>query len=235
MGFGLLFIGYFVATLMSINMIGPFIRVIGYGIVCIATAKLSNYNRYFRLVQIASVIMILVSLLLSVSTVTDFLYNELLISKNIFDSLYKAVIGHVESVLSFLFGTVMLYAIRSIAVETEDSKIAINSIRNFVFMCIYMALYIVTCLPFTYTNYFGIPTLLAQFTYIILNLILLFMCYTRICDESDVDMKRKPSRFAFINKMRAELDKREQQALESQAQYNEEKRRKKEARKKKKK
>ncbi len=235
MGFGLLFIGYFVATLMSINTVGPFIRVIGYGIICVAAAKLNNYNRYFRLVQIASVIMILVSLLLSASTVTDFLYNELLISKNIFGSLYKTVIGHIEAVLSFFFGSVMLYAIRSIALETEDTKVAINSIRNFVFMCLYMALYVVTCLPFAYTNYFGVPTLLAQFTCIILNLILLFMCYTRICDESDVDMKRKPSRFAFVNKMRAELDKREQQAIESQARYNEEKRQKKEARRKNKK
>ena len=94
-------------------------------------------------------------------------------------------------------------------------------------MCLYIILYVVTCLPFAYTNYFGIPTLLAQFTYIILNLILIFMCYTRICDESDVEMNRKPSRFAFINKMRAELDKREEKALESQEQYIEEKRQKK--------
>ena len=54
------------------------------------------------------------------------------------------------------------------------------------------------------------------------------MCYTRICDEGDVEMNRKPSRFAFINKMRAELDKREEKALESQEQYIEEKRQKRE-------
>lgn len=228
MGFGLLFIGYFVATLMSINMVGNFIRVIGYGIVFIAASKLNNYNRYFRLLQIASALMVALSILLSVSTVTNFLYNELMISKNIFTGAYQTVIGHVETALSFSFGAVMLYAIRSIAIETEDTKISVNAVRNFVFMCIYIILYVVTCLPFTYTNYFGIPTLLVQFTYIILNLILIFMCYTRICDEGDVEMNRKPSRFAFINKMRAELDKREEKALESQEQYIEEKRQKRE-------
>ena len=190
MGFGLLFIGYFVATLMSINMAGPFIRVVGYGIVFIAASKLNSYNRYFRLLQIASVFMTALSVLLSVSTVTDFLYSELIISQNIFGGAYQTVMGHVETVLSFIFSAVMLYAIRSIAIETEDTKIAVNATRNFVFMCIYMVLYVVTCLPFAYTKYFGMPTLLIQFAYITLNLILVFMCYTRICDESDVEMNR---------------------------------------------
>ena len=234
MGFGLLFIGYFVATLMSINMAGPLIRIIGYGIMFIAATKLNNYNRYFRLLQISSAIMVAISILLSVSTVTDFLYSELMISKSIFGTLYHSVMGHVETGASFVLAAVMLYAIRSIAVETEDSKISVSAIRNFVFMCIYMILYVVTCLPFAYTKYFGIPTLLIQFTYTILNLILIFMCYMRICDESDVEMKRKPSRFAFINNMRAEFDKREEQALERQAQYNEEKRQKREQKRRKK-
>lgn len=229
MGFGLLFIGYFVATLMSINMAGPFIRVIGYGIVFVAASKLSGYNRNFRLLQIASALMGALSILISASTVTNFLYDELIISSSIFTGAYQTVIGHVETVMSFMFATVMLYAIRSIAIETEDDKISMNAIRNFVFMCIYMLLYVVTCLPFAYTKYFGMPTLLIQLAYVILNLILIFTCYTRICDEGDVDMNRKPSRFAFINKMRAELDAREEKALESQARYVEEKRQKRES------
>ncbi|MBE6535165.1 MAG: hypothetical protein E7677_00880 [Ruminococcaceae bacterium] len=235
MGFGLLFIGYFVATLMSINMVGPFIRIIGYGIVFIASSKLNGYNRHFRLLQIAAAFMVALSILLSISTVTDFLYSELIISKNIFGEPYQTVIGHVETVMSFIFASVMLYAIRSIATETEDLKISANAIRNFVFMCIYVLLYVVTCLPFAYTKYFGMPTLLIQFAYVVLNLILIFTCYTRICDESDVEMNRKPSRFAFINKMRAELDRREEKALESQAQFIEEKRQKREQKRRKKK
>ena len=226
MGFGLLFIGYFVATLMSINIVGPFIRVVGYGIVFIAASKLNNYNRYFRLLQIAAALMTALSVLLSVSTVTDLLYEELIISQNIFDGVYQPIIGHVETALSFVFSAVMLYAIRSIALETEDTKISVNAVRNFVFMCIYMILYGVTCLPFAYTKYFGMPMLLMKTVCIILNLALIFTCYMRVCDESDVEMKRKPSRFAFVNKMRAELDKREEKALESQEEYIEEKRRK---------
>ena len=42
----------------------------------------------------------------------------------------------------------------------------------------------------------------------ILNSIMLFSCYGKICDENDVDMPQKPSRFAFVNRMRAERDER---------------------------
>ena len=234
MGFGLLFIGYFITALMSI-LIGPsFVCVVGYSIIFIAATKLNNYNSQFRLLQIAAALMGALSILLSVSTVTNYLYNELIISNSIFGTTYQTIIKHVETAMSFMFGAVMLYSIRSIALETEDSKIAVNAIRNFVFMCLYAVLYVVACLPFDYTKNFVAPTILLQIAYIILNLILIFTCYMRICDEGDVDMNRKPSRFAFINKMRSELDKKEEKAIESQKQYVEEKRKKREQKRKKK-
>ena len=37
---------------------------------------------------------------------------------------------------------------------------------------------------------------------LVLNVLMLFSAYTKICDESDVEMKQKPSRFEFVNKMR---------------------------------
>jgi hypothetical protein len=41
-----------------------------------------------------------------------------------------------------------------------------------------------------------------------MNLYLIFRCYAEICDQSDVDMERKPSRFAFVNNYRDEMDRR---------------------------
>ena len=47
MGFGLLFIGYFMANLMSIHKFGAFVSLAGYIIVLVASCKLVKYNKNF--------------------------------------------------------------------------------------------------------------------------------------------------------------------------------------------
>ena len=44
-----------------------------------------------------------------------------------------------------------------------------------------------------------------------------------ICPEGEEEMKRKPSRFEFVNKMRQAQDEREQAAIESTKAYLEKK------------
>ena len=117
----------------------------------------------------------------------------------------------------------MLYAILQIAKETEVQKIRVSSVRNFVFMCIYELLLIVAYLPFpfveSYKRYFSMPIILLYFVLIVLNLVLIFTCYANICDEGDVDMPLKKSRFAFINKIREETARREQKAADDSVEY----------------
>ena len=230
MGFGLLFIGYFVATLMSVNMFGSVFRLLGYGIVLFAAGKLNKYNRTFRYLEITSLLMIVLSSILAVNDVWSFMYNELLVSSYPFGESFRTTVGYVEMVAALVFNASMLYSIRCIAIETEVEKIAVNSVRNFVFVCIYYVLYFIAILPFEftkeYTKYFSGPVLILYFVWIIFNLVLIYSCYARICDESDVDMEQKPSRFAFVNKMRAESEERSRAAAERQAKYKEEKRKK---------
>lgn len=234
MGFGWLFIGYFIATLMSINIAGSFIRIVGYGIVFFAASKLNKYNRTFTYLQIATVIMLGVSLLLAASDICGFLYDEMFISVNIFTASFERVMGIVEMCVSLVFNGALLYSIRAIAIETEVDKIAVNSIRNFIFICLYFVLNIISYLPFSfvkeYASVFSLPVLLLYFVWIVLNLILIYSCYARICDENDAEMVRKPSRFAFINKMRAEMDEKEKRASERAEEYRREKQEKKQSR-----
>lgn len=231
MGFGLLFVGYFFATLMSINVAGAFIRIIGYGIILISAGKLNKYNRSFGLLQIAAAVMVGVSVLISASDVSRFLYDNLIINSNIFGETYRTFMSYVEMALGFAFNTVMLLAIRNIAIETDVPKIVVAAMRNFIFICIYYVLNVIGMLPFSfaeaYAKYMGAPVLLLYFVWIILNLILIYSCYARICDESDVEMLRKPSRFEFVNNMRERADQKERKAMESQAEYRRQKREKK--------
>ena len=68
---------------------------------------------------------------------------------------------------------------------------------------------------------------IVYFVWIILNFMLIFSCYVKICDESDVEMERKPSRFAFVNRFRTEMDRRQEKAIEESLAYRKSKQEKK--------
>ena len=57
----------------------------------------------------------------------------------------------------------------------------------------------------------------------ILNLILIGQCYANICDEKDLEMKRKKSRFAWVNRFYEELERKEEKARAETVAYQKEK------------
>lgn len=236
MGFGLLFIGYFTAMLMSINTYGSIFKLVGYAIILVAAGKLEKYDRSFTLFKLATYLMLAMSAVLAVSDIWTLLYNELIVPSDPFGEVFRNVSAYAEIILSLAHNLFMLYAIRSIAIETEVEKISACAVRNLIFMCAYYVLYFIGTLPFAfaseYLKYCGAFILILNFVWVILNLVLIYSCYARICDESDVEMQRKPSRFAFVNKMRAESEERERRAAERQAEYRRQKQERRERRKK---
>jgi hypothetical protein len=223
MGFGLLFIGYFIATLMSVHIYGAYVSLVGYGIVFIASVKLSKYNSSFRFLEAGAILMIVTYGLISASGIASFLYDEMLVSTKLLGDSFDSIMGKVEMAVSFLFVAAMLWAIRAIAKETNVEKIVYNSARNFVFLVVYYVLFLISYLPFDFTTEYiaafgGFVTAL-NFVIIVLNLVLIFSCYARICDENDVDMAQKPSRFAFVNKYRAESERRREKAMKEREEY----------------
>ena len=125
----------------------------------------------------------------------------------------------------------MLFAIRKLAKETEVGKIAVNAVRNFVFICFYYFVYIISFLPVKSIQAcaaeLALIAWIVYFVWIILNFMLIFSCYVKICDESDVEMERKPSRFAFVNRFRTEMDRRQEKAIEESLAYRKSKQEKK--------
>ena len=214
MGFGLLFFGYFIATLMSVHTYGSYFRLIGYAMVFVSALKLKKYNRKFAFLSVSSILMIALSIALVIGDVCGYLYELMIVDANIFGDAFRLYIGYVEMAVSFILNTALLYAIQSIAKETEVEKIYSGAIRNFVFVCIYFALYVLQLLPIPaledFGKYFSAPLLLMYFVWIILNIVLIYQCYANICDENDVEMEQKPSRFAFVNNMRAKSEERKQ-------------------------
>ena len=223
MGFGLLFVGYFAVTFLTLNAAGFLIRLLGYGIILRAVSKLRQYHRAFGYAWWGSVLMLLVSAALAFAGVTEWLYDALLISERVMSDGAITALGYVEQASSFVFHALLLWAIRQIALETEVGKIAVSAVRNFVFICIYEVVYLIGILPVEAIRNFsarlGLMALLIYFVWAVLNLILFGSCYAHICDENDVEMERKPSRFDFVNRFREKNERRAEKAAAEMREY----------------
>ena len=219
MGFGILLAGYFMTYLMSVSLFGYLIRFMGYGLMLYSFTKLKEYNKAFTLPLAASGVMLVITLADVYAKLGQFLYENLLINSFSLPAGFERVVGYIDDAFVLVFHACLLFAIRKIAKDTEDEKIAYATVRNFVFIAIYYVIYAVTLLPIAsieeFKKYFSLPVMLFYFAWIILGVVLLISCYARICDESDVDMPYKKSRFAFINK----LNEKEQKASEENAAY----------------
>ena len=223
MGFGLLFIGYFMTYLMSVSYAGYLIRFMGYALMIFAFAKLYRYNRSFKFPMYATILLLGVTGVGCYVEIGEFLYKFLIIDHFEVTESFKFALGAVDDLLVFLFQGCMLFAIRVIARETEAKNLPYLAVRNFAFICVYQLLLAISWLPFSFTEdykkYFGMPIYLLYFAWIILNLVLIFKCYANICDENDIDMPLKKSRFAFVNKIREETARREQKAADDSVEY----------------
>jgi hypothetical protein len=204
---------------MSVSLFGYLIRFMGYGFMLYSFTKLRGYNKAFNLPLAASGVMLVITLADVYAKLGTFLYENLLIDSFSLPAGFEVAVGYTDDAFVFVFHACLFYAIRCIAKETEDEKISYNSVRNFAFIAFYYVIYLVTLLPIPaldeFKKYFSLPVILLYFACLVLNVVLLVSCYARICDESDVDMPFKKSRFAFINK----LNEKEQKAADENAEY----------------
>ena len=215
MGFGLLLMGYFLGMVMSLNIFGAFFRLAGFALAAYAARKLSDYHKGFSFLTLASIISVAVSVLGAISSLSAFLYDNMIIAEKLIGDGLATAFGYARYGAELVFTVALCVAISLIAKETGEIKLRYVAIRNLALYCVYFVLQIICWLPHEYVGTLlqitALPAVaqLAGFALILLNLIMIFSCYRRICDESDVDMPQKPSRFEFVNQMRAEREDKE--------------------------
>ena len=223
MGFGLLFLGYFAVTLMSWHTLGATVQLIGYVLVLVATVKLRRYHDAFSGAVIGSAAMVLVTALSAAGEIVDLLYENLLCSSRLWSQGALSVIGYADTAVFFLLHALLLWGVRAITREVGELRLEATAIRNFIFFFLYELMTVAVFLPIAplqeMASYLMLFSLVLYFVCSILNLILFASCYARICDESDVEMTRKPSRFAFVNRMREHAEERERKNFESGQAY----------------
>jgi hypothetical protein len=123
--------------------------------------------------------------------------------------------------LMVLFHVFLALAVKELALRVGVSKNAVRAVRNLVMMAIYVVLVLIqTIFPVEAVLRVLYPVMLiAQLIWVICNCVMLYSCYMRIAPANESDT-RPPSRFAFINRMRAAFDSREQKAIEADRAYH---------------
>jgi hypothetical protein len=222
MGFGLLLIGYFVSTLMSMHAYGWATQIVGFYLIFRALTKLWEYKHSFMRCLWPLVLMTVCQAVIGFRHLFSDLPTDVL---TILDSIHvDNLINTVFVTLLMIFHFLLLSSIRELAFDVEDDVIVRLTHRNFFIVGAYFLFNItVAFLP----KGVGIPTLpngisvlvpisvLASLIYPFFVLYLLFRCYARICAPEDKEMAEKPSRFAFVNKYR-EKRKAADEALDKQ-------------------
>ena len=221
MGFGILFIGYILTFVLSIASYGCVFSFVGYLVMLFALTKLWEYNGRFKYAFFAALPLLLISA-----------YDVFVMAAGMMGVGYinpdvlKNSLPYVEIILELAYHGTLALALAAIASDTELNTIRANAVRDYVLYILYFAIAAISIIPPVLTSsvgrYFTMAAFVAELFCIALFAILIFSCYRNICDESDVNMSAKVSRFGFVNKIRAEYNQKEEKAREADRLYKQE-------------
>lgn len=215
MGFGTLFAFYIVSFILSFNPYGSFFRLIGYLGMLMGLWELQQYQKSFLYavstvpaMAAVAVYQVCVSLDSSLGIPVSF------VSENL-----TRVMDYVGAATILIFHAALFYAIWRIAREIGLPAIMQNVMRNAILMGLYYVMYLIAALPFDwvalYRQYAAVIVVLFPLVWGIVNAALIFSCYKNICKEGDEEVPLRISRFAFVNKIRQEMERKEQKGIEA--------------------
>ena len=230
MGFGLLFIGYFVAYVMSYVFIP---KLLGCLIMMAGIIKLSEYELGFKkCIPTLGVMSVASAYMLARSA-----FEYFAIDSAIFNELAVNVVSVGEELVGCLFHVFLLLAVSKIAKDTDLDSVSFRAVRNLIVVFAAEAAYLlVAFLPKsseTVTEVLFWIALALKFIWIVLDLVLLASCYRLICDESDVDMPDREVNVPVIKQMENIMRRRDKNAFDSGRMLSEKRFSKKENKKKK--
>ena len=218
MGFGILFLAYFLAFFVPLS----YLHVIGYAGVAWAIYKLKDYRPAFMkamwwliplgvccLYHVAGSVMGLLPYLGITAPETPLLGREV-----------TAIVSMIESASILGFHFVFLRQLRGFASELELPAIAKRADWGLWLVGVQVSTYVLALaleLAGVGLQLLSLIAFLLQFIWAIFNLVNLFTCYMYICPEGDEDMERKPSRFGFVNDIRDKMNERDRAAREREA------------------
>lgn len=225
MGFGILFCGYLITYLLSLNPYAALTRFVGYIVLFAALSKLGRHNRFFGYSRLLAIPL---ALMAGVDAVVS------LLSRFMGESA-PASLGKLSSALAggltmfdLALGICLFMAIYWLAADTELPKLARGARMAMLLTGAYGVLTGLSVLPVklgpSYANTLALLVLCVRLVWTVYALVLIFRCYMWICLEGDEEMAQKPSRFAFVNEYRARQAEKQEHAKAEAIAYAKEKR-----------
>ena len=211
MGFGTLFVGYFL--LLNITYYS-FTDVIAGLVIAIGLYKLSSVNSHFKKAAIPS----LVFSFLGFAELLVEAYNMFFERLDL--TVYNYIVGPLRYALIALITLFMLYGIEAVCHEVDLPKIQKKSrvlIPFSLSIFLFSSIFELPLLSLWFDTYtvavIGLLVLTAYLIVVILNLTAVYSSYICICMPSDLKKSPKRSKIEFVNKFRQhEEDKQKEYA-----------------------
>ena len=213
MGFGSLFIGYF----LLLNVVMPgFTNILAACIMMLGLYKLSVLNKPFKLA-------FFICVGFAVFSLADFVVSVLFM---FLPTISNATVQNYFSVLRLfaccILTVAILAGIQDVSNEVELEKIPKRSrVLMYATFAVYMLYMLLSVPELTVFMDKSLEKVLysiaifALFGMIIVNLYTIYTCYARICMPGDEKRKeQKPSRFGFVNEYRRHKAEKEQEYAE---------------------
>ncbi len=221
MGFGTLFIGYF--FLLNISYFN-YTDLLAAAIMAAGLYRLGSVNRPFRIAFSVDIAFLLVGLSEIVLAVLP------IFSPSADLTAITVPVGVARYLLLALLHVFLLLGIGKVAEEVGLSKLATRAQALIVLPVLAYAASAVFDIPDLFpasaakeTAVIAFAVLLLTLLSCVLVLLTIYRSYARICMPEDLEMPEKPSRFAFVNRMRERRDEREAKHAEERAAYLREK------------
>lgn len=198
MGFGIMFIGYFVAFVGSfLGELAVFTYILGAGIIVFSLRNLVFENKMFAVSAVLAVVLEIAAFILAIMGFCG--VSQL--------STVYVVFSHVYRWSTFALNLALMVAIAIISHQVELPKIKVMAILNSVFITLGLGVNIAYELVLNEFDKerLSFVSLGAQIAFIVLGLIIVFNCYVRICYEDDKNMEKK-SGIPFFDFLNDKLD-----------------------------
>ncbi len=205
MGFGYLLLGYLVTYVISITAgslgVGSLALLAGAVLMFFGLHGLCRFNTSFQPAKWLTLAVFAVGLC---RLWQDFFSAWFAVDATLENTLATAFLW-INFVVTLLFHMALLYAIRVLAMEVDLKKIASHAMYNTLAVGIWGALFLLCNMPALGQDllpYLGFSVTLFNLIYLISNIALLLRCAKNICAEGDEEVVSKPSRFAWVNRLR---------------------------------
>lgn len=126
------------------------------------------------------------------------------------NAILTAVLSWASFAVTLAFHFAVLYGIRVLALEVGVNKLSSHAMYNTFGVGVWGVLFLFCNMPATGEDllpYLSMSMGLFNLFYLISDVVLLLRCAKNICAEGDEEVPPKPSRFAWVNRMRDSYDK----------------------------